>query len=466
MPDILIDPEFAALIPPLSAEELAGLEASIKREGCRDALIGWRQIQTKRCGVCSDTWSDSDPTDLCHCEVCDHHYPKSSGECGNCHKSFRGHQPDVLPIDAPPLLMDGHNRKAICEKLRIEYDVKLIPLFDRAAAKEWIIRNQFARRNLTTFARSELALKLEPLIAAKAKAAMLAGTSAEGGGGRGKKNPVQISAQGTEDRKTREQVAKAAGVSHETIRAAKYVQERADEQTKAKLRTDPNVKLHRVVKDLREKEQRGKRQVERKAAAKDIPADERIIIGDFREHAERIPDGSVSLIFTDPPYDRKASKMLPDLAAFAAAKLADGGSLLCYVGQTQLPAALDAFREHLRYWWMVACVHSGGNTVMREYGINCGWKAVLWFVKGTRDDNSIMVSDVMSGGREKDQHEWQQAESEAAYWIEKLCPKDGVVCDPFLGGGTTAAAAKKLNRKWIGFEIDPATAKIASERVQ
>ena len=102
---------------------------------------------------------------------------------------------------------------------------------------------------------------------------------------------------------------------------------------------------------------------------------------------------------------------------------------------------------------------------MREYGVNAGWKAVLWFVKGTRDDNSVFVSDVMSGGREKGQHDWQQAESEAAYWIEKLCPKDGLVVDCFLGSGTTGLAAKKLGRKWIGFEIDKDTAAIAAQRV-
>lgn len=102
---------------------------------------------------------------------------------------------------------------------------------------------------------------------------------------------------------------------------------------------------------------------------------------------------------------------------------------------------------------------------MREYGINAGWKAVLWFVKGTRDNNSIMVSDVMSGGEEKTHHDWQQSEAEARYWIEKLCPSDGLVCDPFLGGGTTAAVAKSLRRNWIGFEIDESNAAICRKRV-
>jgi site-specific DNA-methyltransferase (adenine-specific) len=102
---------------------------------------------------------------------------------------------------------------------------------------------------------------------------------------------------------------------------------------------------------------------------------------------------------------------------------------------------------------------------MRFHGIHARWKAVLWFVKGTRDERTIVVNDVMSGGQEKSHHPWQQSLSEAEYWIEKLCPIDGIVCDPFLGSGTTAVAAKRLKRKWIGIEIDTETAKIASGRI-
>jgi len=42
---------------------------------------------------------------------------------------------------------------------------------------------------------------------------------------------------------------------------------------------------------------------------------------------------------------------------------------------------------------------------------------------------------------------------------------DGIVCDPFVGGGTTIVAAKALGRKWIGFEIDEDQAKIATKRI-
>lgn len=229
----------------------------------------------------------------------------------------------------------------------------------------------------------------------------------------------------------------------------------ADDATEAEEETSAN----KLVASLQET----KRKTERKATWVDAPIHKNIIVGDFR--SAEIADNSIALILTDPPYNREASKMLPDVARFAAAKLRAGGSLLCYVGETQLPAALDAFRSTLRYWWIIACLHAGRSTVMREYGVNATWKPILWFVKGSRHDTSVMVRDTVSGGEEKSAHPWQQAQAEAEYLIEKLCPADGVVLDPFLGSGTTAAAAKKLERKWIGIEIDEGIARRASQRV-
>jgi hypothetical protein len=135
-----------------------------------------------------------------------------------------------------------------------------------------------------------------------------------------------------------------------------------------------------------------------------------------------------------------------------------------YLGHLQLRSALNAFDGRLRHWWTCACFHEGGKTLMREYGIRAGWKPMLWFVKGTRDDKQNIVSDVVSGRTEKSHHDWQQDQAEAEYWIDNLCPPDGIVCDPFLGGGTTAAAAIVLKRQWVGFEIDHDQACLAMSR--
>ncbi|OGI04985.1 MAG: hypothetical protein A2104_00090 [Candidatus Melainabacteria bacterium GWF2_32_7] len=45
------------------------------------------------------------------------------------------------------------------------------------------------------------------------------------------------------------------------------------------------------------------------------------------------------------------------------------------------------------------------------------------------------------------------------------CPEAGIVLDPFMGAGTTAVAAKKLNRNYVGIELNPDYIKISEKRI-
>lgn len=47
-----------------------------------------------------------------------------------------------------------------------------------------------------------------------------------------------------------------------------------------------------------------------------------------------------------------------------------------------------------------------------------------------------------------------------------ILPEDYIIFDPFMGSGTTAVAAKQLNRQFIGFEIDKEYHRIACERLE
>ena len=204
---------------------------------------------------------------------------------------------------------------------------------------------------------------------------------------------------------------------------------------------------------------------QREADEENIELDERILVGKFQNQESKIANGSVHLILTDPPYDWKEGSELEELAKFANDKLMIGGTFLCYVGQTQLPFAIDAFRKYLRYWWTIACLHAGAANLMQRYGVRASWKPILMFVKETRHDTDHIFLDRVSGGEEKTEHPWQQAESEARYLIENLCPENGLIVDPCLGSGTTAIAAEKLNRRWIGIEEDKMTAAQAQGRI-
>lgn len=407
---LTIDEEFRALIPPLANEEREQLEKNLVSDGCREPLVVWEVSKSKH------------------------------------------------------VLLDGHNRLSICEKHGIAYAINPKRFGSRDEAKVWIINNQFGRRNLPDIDRIALARKREEITRPVAAQKRIETQ------GRPSKEKLSADLRPVPKIKSSKEAAKVAGVGERTYDAGKMILDAAEkgevpkEDIEAIRRKEKSI--HRVAKDLKEKRQKEKRQSERaEAAAKSEPQFfDNVHVGDFRQHFDKIHDGSLSLIFTDPPYDRKATELFGPLADFASAKLCEGGSLICYVGQTQIPAAMTFLSSSLRYWWTVCCLHSGGANLIHEYGIRCGWKAVLWFVKGTRDNKHDIVSDVMSGGREKSHHDWQQAQSEAEYWIEHLCPKDGIVCDPFLGGGTTAAAAIKVGRKWVGFEKDHDQAVIAMQR--
>ena len=177
-----------------------------------------------------------------------------------------------------------------------------------------------------------------------------------------------------------------------------------------------------------------------------------IMVGDFRE--QKIADASVALIFTDPPYARKDAGLYTDLAKLARRVLIPGGSLIAYSGQVALPAILGAMSEHLRFWWVCACVHRDKPTRMMELGILNAWKPLIWLVNGGRRDRATFIADVVSGGAEKADHDWQQPEAEAAHFIEALTMKGETVLDPMCGSGTTLAAAKALGRQWVGYDSD------------
>lgn len=47
-----------------------------------------------------------------------------------------------------------------------------------------------------------------------------------------------------------------------------------------------------------------------------------------------------------------------------------------------------------------------------------------------------------------------------------ILPEDATIIDTFMGSGTTGVACKKLNRNFIGIEIDKEYYKIAKERIE
>lgn len=187
----------------------------------------------------------------------------------------------------------------------------------------------------------------------------------------------------------------------------------------------------------------------------DVPVDLRceLRLGDFREVLADIPDGSLDLILTDPPYPAEFLPLWTALAQFAAAKLAPQGVLAAMSGQTHLPEVIARLGEHLIYRWTMAYLMSGAANVVHARRVSTMWKPVLVYGSSDRRLHDVATSKAA----DKDFHGWGQSESGMYDLLGLLADPGAAVCDPFTGGGTTAIVARAHGCHFVGAEVDDAT---------
>jgi site-specific DNA-methyltransferase (adenine-specific) len=73
---------------------------------------------------------------------------------------------------------------------------------------------------------------------------------------------------------------------------------------------------------------------------------------------------------------------------------------------------------------------------------------------------------IRSAGSDKNLHHHGQSESEFLEIIKRLTQEGAMVLDPIVGGGSVAAAALTLGRKFIGIDIDRNHIETARRRVE
>lgn len=189
-----------------------------------------------------------------------------------------------------------------------------------------------------------------------------------------------------------------------------------------------------------------------------------VIHSDFT-NADIEPE-SVDHIITDPPYGDDDFDSWADLSEFAERVLKPGGFCVAYSGKYHLPTVLDLMQEHLEYYWQMVVVHDGPGAKFFARNMRTGYKPILVFQKPPVEHQADFISDVLDGsGREKGDHEWQQGEAEAAELVERFTNVDDRICDPMAGSGTTAVAAKLLDRRCVAIDRDKNAVETIKERV-
>jgi site-specific DNA-methyltransferase (adenine-specific) len=164
-------------------------------------------------------------------------------------------------------------------------------------------------------------------------------------------------------------------------------------------------------------------------------------------------------IITDPPYPKEYIPLYGEMA-----ELAKHVPLVAVMSpHAYLPEIFECMCKHLKYCWTIAWLMPGGIGASQwQVKATVYWKPILLFGEVPKWFADVSSSDV--NAIDKRFHDWGQSESGMADLIDRLTEPGQLICDPFLGAGTTGVAAIKLKRRFIGCDIDASACETAMLR--
>lgn len=244
---------------------------------------------------------------------------------------------------------------------------------------------------------------------------------------------------------------------------------------KAAITEETYERMQRQDNHIRERlEEKNRRRVEKVTRQNTIPTDlpdtdgrYSLLTGDINDVLPTLPDAAFDAIITDPPYPREYLALYEVLAREGARLLKPGGIMAVMCGQSYLPQIMALMTLHLEYHWTYAYLTPGGQAVqIWPRKVNTFWKPVLTFTNGAYAGEwtgDVLKSD--PNDNDKRFHEWGQSESGIADMMTRFTLPGQRILDPFLGGGTTAVVALRMNRIVTGVDCDPQAIETTKARI-
>jgi len=216
----------------------------------------------------------------------------------------------------------------------------------------------------------------------------------------------------------------------------------------------------------------------------------KLLCGDCLERMKEIPDKSVDLIVTDPPYlinyktnHRKNKKhdfcsvikndnnfeMISIYIKECYRIMKDNSAMYMFCNCDKV----DYFKQELekakfKIKNMIIWVKNNwtAGDLYAQFGKQ--YEIVFLVNKGRKKFNGKRITDVWNFDRvsgNKQVHQNQKPVELLMQCIEKHSDKNDVIFDGFMGSGTTGVACGNLNRKFIGIELDENYFEIAKNRI-
>lgn len=229
--------------------------------------------------------------------------------------------------------------------------------------------------------------------------------------------------------------------------------------------------------------------------------------GDCIEEMKILPDNSVDMVLTDPPYGTTRNKWdtVVDMDAFwkEIKRVTKGNSAILMF--TQMPFTATAVMSNtkmFRYEWICEKTNSTGFLNAKHMPMKCHENVLVFYnklpiynpqfeygkpykAKRGRDSSnynkqSQVITDNKSGKRyprdvlkvnwrqntARTFHPTQKPVSLCEYFIKTYSNEGAIILDPFIGSGTTAVAAKNTNRNYIGWEQNDEYFEVAKKRLE
>ena len=438
---LIIDEEFKNLIPPLSDVERKGLEDSILKEGCRDAIITWHGV-----------------------------------------------------------IVDGHNRYSICTKHNIPFKTLEKDFKSRDEAILYMIDNQKSRRNLTDYARGMLESKAMEILAKQARANQTSAGAKNLERYNAAKNNDTSSfceitktseAKQTSKIDTTKELAKRIGTGEQTASRIMNINkrlEKAIEENKTIAGQKPEeIKQKLITGDVSINEAYNKIKLEEKKET--IRQAENKIVEEAKEEykptvyiADSITrdfEGKFDLLLTDPPYSTDVDNIESFVDSWlynALLHVKSTGFAYIFIGAypDEIKAYLNARTpNHINLCQQLIWTYKNtlGNNPKDRYKQNY---QVCLFYRGidapqlncplTSEQWAVQEVNAPDGRQGDRYHAWQKPLEIAERFIRHSTKQGDTVYDPFCCTGTFLLAAAKLGRKAEGVEISKDNALIAKNR--
>lgn len=232
-----------------------------------------------------------------------------------------------------------------------------------------------------------------------------------------------------------------------------------------------------------------------------------LLHGDCLQRMAELPDNSIDLILTDPPYnlglfmknratnlaamrknyfgaagwddapEAEWESLMSDFFAESARLLKPGASMIVFMAVIKVETIIKIAQNHNFYYKTTGIWHKT-NPMPRNMNLHFinSTEAWIYFTyqakRGTFNNRGLALHDFFETSitpkseKQFGTHPTQKPIKLLQYLIEATSDLNSTVLDPFMGSGSTGVAALNLNRKFIGIEANPEYTDLAINRIQ